>query len=312
MARIRTIKPEFWSSPHMARLDLAERLLFIALWNYADDYGRGPANPKELAGFAFPHDEKVDSEETRRMLGGLSDESLIDLYTVSGRSYYAVVNWERHQKVDKRSQPRHPSPDQADPDPPERSDQREPETLGGFSADSRRTLGAGSRKLEVGSRKLKTSLSKSAAPDSDAAGSPATNGLASQPPPAVSPEAERLTDLFAALVAGNAHVPPKPGTKTRARWLADMDRLLRLGPPGGSAPQPSAEVEAVIRWCAADHGDDRYPGEAVNVASPYKLRRRYSQLLGKTRAAARGNGRDPGYRPGDLTAAAELLRKQGR
>jgi hypothetical protein len=66
-----------------------------------------------------------------------------------------------------------------------------------------------------------------------------------------------------------------------------MDRLLRLGPPGGTSGPPPADVEAVIRWCAADQGDGRYPGESVNVAAVGKLRERWTQLLGKQRAAAR-------------------------
>ena len=56
MARIRTIKPEFWDSPDTAKAGPWARLCFIALWNWADDYGRGTANLKELEGFIFPND----------------------------------------------------------------------------------------------------------------------------------------------------------------------------------------------------------------------------------------------------------------
>ena len=40
MPRIRTIKPEFWDSPGTASASLRIRLLFIAMWNWADDHGR--------------------------------------------------------------------------------------------------------------------------------------------------------------------------------------------------------------------------------------------------------------------------------
>ncbi|EUA31270.1 bacteriophage gp78 domain protein [Mycobacterium xenopi 3993] len=43
MPRIRTIKPEFWDSPDTAAADLRTRLLYIAMWNWADDYGIGDA-----------------------------------------------------------------------------------------------------------------------------------------------------------------------------------------------------------------------------------------------------------------------------
>ena len=114
MARIRSFKPEFFSSPTVARLDYATRLFFMALWSFADDYGRGPANPKELIGFAFPWDDDLGSADARRMLGGLSAESLVTLYTVGERPYYQVNSWDEHQKIDKRSQPRWPGPEDDD------------------------------------------------------------------------------------------------------------------------------------------------------------------------------------------------------
>lgn len=57
MPRMRTIKPEFWDSPSTAKADLAVRLTYIAMWNWADDSGRGTANLKELEAFCFPNDE---------------------------------------------------------------------------------------------------------------------------------------------------------------------------------------------------------------------------------------------------------------
>ena len=45
MARIRTIKPEFWSDEKVGGLPLACRLLFIGLWNFADDYGVIASSP---------------------------------------------------------------------------------------------------------------------------------------------------------------------------------------------------------------------------------------------------------------------------
>jgi hypothetical protein len=129
MARIRTIKPEFWSSPDTARLDDPwARLLFIAMWNWADDNGRGTANPKELAGFAFPNDDGISSADIRRMLGGIRRAFGVILYEVGGRPYYAIPSWELHQKIDRRSTGRYPTPEEGsnwDPDPPSASDLHE-------------------------------------------------------------------------------------------------------------------------------------------------------------------------------------------
>jgi hypothetical protein len=157
MARIRTVKPEFWSSPDTASVeDPWARLLFIAMWNWADDAGRGTANPKELAGFAFPNDESISSADIRRMLGGIRRGFGVKFYKIGGRPYYAIPSWESHQKIDKRSGPKHPPPEEGedwDPDPPQGSDQQQRNGSAVLSESSaepaestpspRRTLGAG-------------------------------------------------------------------------------------------------------------------------------------------------------------------------
>ncbi|GIE46185.1 hypothetical protein [Actinoplanes lobatus] len=164
MARIRTIKPEFWSSPAMEGLDPWTRLLFIALWNWADDSGRGTAEPRALAGFAFPNDEDITSADIRRMLGEIRRAFGVIFYEVGGRRFYCIPSWDRHQKIDKRSAPRYPGPEDGepfDPDPngPSRNtaEQEKPAPLGEtrrVPAESppspRRKPGAGSGKLEVG------------------------------------------------------------------------------------------------------------------------------------------------------------------
>lgn len=171
MARIRTIKPEFWSSPAMAGMDPWARLLFVAMWNWADDSGRGTADPKTLAGFAFPKDEDISSADIRRMLGEIRRGFDVVFYEVGGRPYYCIPSWDRHQKIDKRSNPKHPAPIEGvpwNPDPQDPSwtalDQQGPtddSQFDGHSAgssedppDSRRNLGAGTG--EVGSRNLNT------------------------------------------------------------------------------------------------------------------------------------------------------------
>ena len=54
--RIRTIKPEFWTSDDVAALDLDTRLLFIGLWSYVDDHGRGRDEEHLIIAALFPRD----------------------------------------------------------------------------------------------------------------------------------------------------------------------------------------------------------------------------------------------------------------
>ena len=112
MARIRTVKPEFWDSPGIETLDPVWRLLFIAMWNWADDTGRGKAEARELMGFVFPRDEDMTVGEFRRGLGEVRRVFGVIFYKVGGRSYYSIPSWEKHQKIDKRSGARWPGPEE--------------------------------------------------------------------------------------------------------------------------------------------------------------------------------------------------------
>ena len=102
MARIRTIKPEFWDTPEINTISLEARLTFIALLNWADDYGTGTCNPRELLGFVFPHDENITLGDFRRALGEIRRVFGVTFYKVNGRGYYNVLTFTTHQKVDKR------------------------------------------------------------------------------------------------------------------------------------------------------------------------------------------------------------------
>jgi hypothetical protein len=113
MPRIRTIKPEFWDSPGTARASLRARLFYIALWNWADDYGVGTANPKQLIGFAFPNDDDMSVAEFPRLRTEVSECYGTVWYEVDGRPFYAIPAWDDHQKNERRARGKYPRPDQA-------------------------------------------------------------------------------------------------------------------------------------------------------------------------------------------------------
>lgn len=218
MARIRTIKPEFWSSPAMVGLDPWSRLLFIAMWNWADDSGRGTAEPRALAGFAFPNDEDITSADIRRMLGGIRRAFGVVFYEVGGRRFYCIPSWDRHQKIDKRAAPRYPGPEDGtpfDPDPsgPPRSapDQGEDEPLGEtrrVPAESppspRGKPGAGSGKLEMGTGEQINYPSLAALDDEPAEEPPAPTSTA--------------VELFVVAESDIATPDPNAGQLTR-EWI---------------------------------------------------------------------------------------------
>ena len=112
--RIRSIKPEFWSSPDVAALSDADRLLFIGLWSYVDDHGRGRDDVALIVAALFPHDMVANPRETvakvRDGLARLSEANLILRYTVASRTYFLVTGWGKHQRVDKPKESRIPEP----------------------------------------------------------------------------------------------------------------------------------------------------------------------------------------------------------
>jgi hypothetical protein len=98
--RIRTIKPEFWTSEKMAQLPDFTKLLAIGLLNHADDHGYFWANPMLIRGAIFPFDE--DSSKVRRSLAQLQINGYISLAkTPDGRDFGQVVNFSKHQRVDR-------------------------------------------------------------------------------------------------------------------------------------------------------------------------------------------------------------------
>lgn len=116
MARIRTIKPEFWKSEEIAQLPHRTRLTFIALWSYVDDNGVGRDVPQLIAGelFALEPDPREALANVRGDLARLSEHDRITRYTVDSRPFLYVNNWDRHQRIDKPNKDRYPRPDHPD------------------------------------------------------------------------------------------------------------------------------------------------------------------------------------------------------
>lgn len=99
MARIRTIKPEFWTSEQVVACSTTARLMFIGLWNYCDDGGRMPYSAKNIKMRIFPGDD-ISSESIRRHIDELSSNGLVEIYEIENQPYLQVTGW-KHQKIDR-------------------------------------------------------------------------------------------------------------------------------------------------------------------------------------------------------------------
>lgn len=110
MSRIRTIKPEFWGHPKVARISRDARLLFLGLLNESDDQGRLLGSTKRIAGVVFPHDEDVTARKIDGWLAQLEAVCLIHRYEIEGTPYILLCGFEEHQKITHPTPSRLPSP----------------------------------------------------------------------------------------------------------------------------------------------------------------------------------------------------------
>ena len=102
MARIRTIKPEFWRDEVLASISAEAALLAIGLLNHCDDEGYFNANPKLVESDVFPL--RALTNPTPALLLELSRIGYIEVFSGSdGKTYGKVANFEKHQVINKKT-----------------------------------------------------------------------------------------------------------------------------------------------------------------------------------------------------------------
>ena len=96
--RIRSLKPEFHTSPSTAQVSHKARLLYQALWNLANDYGYGETNLLVILGTAFPTSDGVTVAEIESLLREIAAGYGTVFYEVRGRHYYWIPTWPKHNR----------------------------------------------------------------------------------------------------------------------------------------------------------------------------------------------------------------------
>lgn len=107
MARIRTVKPEFWTDEKIVELTPWARLLFLGLLNFSDDAGRLVNSPKRLKMQILP----ADSVSIPVLLTELENQGLLRFYAVKQAEYIEIVNFSKHQKINHPSKTMLPGPE---------------------------------------------------------------------------------------------------------------------------------------------------------------------------------------------------------
>ncbi|MFF5790222.1 hypothetical protein ACFY8P_35280 [Streptomyces sp. NPDC012693] len=260
MARIRTIKPDFFVSLTIADLTVEQRLTFIGLWTHCDDQGRAVDDARLIKAALWPLDDRT-AADIETDLAALSESSLITRYTVNRKAYLAVSGWREHQRINRPSPSRIPAPEEGSehPEPPLTSTDEDSEpTHAPFSEPSppERNREQG-REQGTGNRDSSSDL---APRDPDPA--PAREDV------------ERLCEHLADRIEENGSKRP-----TITKTWRDAARLM-LDKDGRTEEQ----VHGAIDWCQ-DSGFWR-----SNVMSMPKLRDKYDTLrLQASRPALGGN-----------------------
>lgn len=96
MARIRSIKQDFFLNEELATVSSDARLLAIGLWTIADKSGRLEDRPLKIKAQLFPY-HNVDISA---LLDELDQQGIgfVRRYTVDRQNYIQVKNFEKHQK----------------------------------------------------------------------------------------------------------------------------------------------------------------------------------------------------------------------
>lgn len=98
MARIRTIKPEFFTSEDIVSLTPLARVFYISLWCEADREGRLSWKPRTLKMRYLPGDDcDVDTVAQE-----LIDGELIVLYEHEGSTFAEIPSFKKHQVINNR------------------------------------------------------------------------------------------------------------------------------------------------------------------------------------------------------------------
>lgn len=114
MARIRTIKPDFFRSDDVAQLSYRARLTWVGLWTYVDDEGRGKDNARIIKGDLWPLEDGVTHKDVETDLGELSKAGRIRRYEVDGEKYLLILKWTDHQRIAKPTASKLPPPSGSD------------------------------------------------------------------------------------------------------------------------------------------------------------------------------------------------------
>lgn len=101
MARIRSIKPEFWADEFLAeRCTRDARMLYLALWNLADEHGRCRGGGRYLKGQVFAYDDDITPADAENLVSELVAAGRVQRYGAGSETYLYLPKLSQHQRLE--------------------------------------------------------------------------------------------------------------------------------------------------------------------------------------------------------------------
>lgn len=109
MARIRTIKPEFFTSLSNSDLSIPARLTFIGLWTHSDDEGRCIDDARLIKAALWPLERSVQAVEAD--LVAMEKRDKIIRYRAGEAPLIQITEWRSHQVINRPKLSKFPAPE---------------------------------------------------------------------------------------------------------------------------------------------------------------------------------------------------------
>jgi hypothetical protein len=104
------IDPSFWIDEKLGTVEPVIRLLFMGLISQADDEGRLNGHPALVRSLIFPYDHHITPDDLDEWLNILARLNLILRYEVDQQKYILVVNFKKHQTINRPQPSKLPAP----------------------------------------------------------------------------------------------------------------------------------------------------------------------------------------------------------
>ena len=102
MSRKRMISPEFYTDEKVLELPIPARLMFIGIWNHADDEGIIKNSPKQLKVQIYPADEEITINTVIEYVEMMVKLKLLTKGTnIDDSPLLKITKWTDHQKINR-------------------------------------------------------------------------------------------------------------------------------------------------------------------------------------------------------------------